>query len=109
MRIVPSLDGLVNEEWITNKTRYSYDSLSIQRLNTPRISFNNKFIIISWAIASYYYINMLFLNKFKYIQVICGPFLDLESAWSLKEFFNSFGCSNINYFENSSLFSIFES
>jgi hypothetical protein len=23
MRIVPSLDGLINEEWITNKTRFS--------------------------------------------------------------------------------------
>lgn len=47
MRILPSLDGFINDEWITNKTRFSYDSLNIQRLSYPKISLNNKFIIIS--------------------------------------------------------------
>lgn len=106
MRVLPSLDGFINEEWITNKTRFSYDSLNIQRLNFPRISYYNKFIAISWGLALYCYIKILCRHKFHYIQVICGPFIDLESSWSLKEFFNSFGCANINYFENSSFYFI---
>ena len=108
MRIVPSLDGLINEEWITNKTRYSYDSLSIQRIYKPKISFNFKFIIISWAIAFNFYIHNINKLKFNYIQAFCGPFFDLHSSFYIKKFFNSFGCSNITYFENSSLHTIFD-
>lgn len=47
MRVLPSLDRLTNGEWITNNTRYFYDSLNIQRLHYPKIAFNNKFIIVS--------------------------------------------------------------
>jgi NADH-quinone oxidoreductase subunit G len=103
MRILPSLDGLTNDEWITNKARFSYDSLNIQRLNYPKIAFNNKFIIISWSIAIYYYLNYIHKFKYNYIQAIYGPFFDLDSSSSLKKFFNSFGCCNIDYFENSTI------
>lgn len=34
------------------------------------------------------------MNSFN---IICGPFLDLESVYLTKSFFNSIGCSNINY------------
>lgn len=101
MRILPSLDGLTNDEWITNKTRFSYDSLNIQRLNFPKISFNNKFIIISWSIALYFYLKNIYKFKKSYLQSIVGPFFDLEAASSLKQFFTSFGCCNYNYYENS--------
>lgn len=108
MRILPSLDGLVNEEWITNKTRYSYDSLSIQRIFNPKISFNSKFVAISWAIAFNFYINKIYKLKFNYIQAFCGPFFDLNSSFYIKKFFNSFGCANITYYENSSLYPLFD-
>lgn len=102
MRILPSLDGFINDEWITNKTRFSYDSLNIQRLSYPKISLNNKFIIISWSLAIYFYLNNIYKFRFNFLKVICGPFFDLDSSLNLKKFFNSFGCSNINYFECSS-------
>jgi len=40
------------------------------------------------------------LHRRKFIQAICGPFLDLETSFSLKGFFLSFGCSNFNYYES---------
>jgi len=42
-RIVPNLDENINEEWMTNKARYSYDALNIQRLYYPQISKAGKF------------------------------------------------------------------
>lgn len=42
----------------------------------------------------------MFLYKNLSIQVISGPFIDLESSLSLRGFFFSFGCNNINYYEN---------
>jgi len=47
VRILPRLEESVNEEWITNKSRYIYDSISIQRLNYPKLKYNLKFFVIS--------------------------------------------------------------
>jgi NADH dehydrogenase/NADH:ubiquinone oxidoreductase subunit G len=102
MRVVPCLDEITNEEWITNKTRFSFDSLNIQRLQYPKYSLFRKFFTISWKNAINIYLKYLNIFKFKYIQLICGPFVELELVISLKGFFNSIGCSNLNYFENNS-------
>jgi len=47
MRVIPLLDEDVNEEWISNKARFSYDSLSLQRLSYPKVRFNNQLFVIS--------------------------------------------------------------
>jgi len=47
VRIVPLLDEAVNEEWITNKVRFCYDFLNLQRNLYPRVKINLKFIFIS--------------------------------------------------------------
>uniref|UniRef100_A0A1B0F950 NADH-ubiquinone oxidoreductase 75 kDa subunit, mitochondrial n=1 Tax=Glossina morsitans morsitans TaxID=37546 RepID=A0A1B0F950_GLOMM len=35
MRILPRLSEEVNEEWISDKTRFAYDGLKVQRLDRP--------------------------------------------------------------------------
>jgi NADH dehydrogenase/NADH:ubiquinone oxidoreductase subunit G len=37
MRILPRLNEEVNEEWISDKTRFAYDGLKRQRLTHPMI------------------------------------------------------------------------
>ena len=37
MRVVPRLHEAVNEEWISDKARFSYDGLNRQRLDTPMV------------------------------------------------------------------------
>ncbi|GFQ78779.1 NADH-quinone oxidoreductase subunit G [Trichonephila clavata] len=37
MRILPRLSEEVNEEWISDKTRFAYDGLKVQRLDRPYI------------------------------------------------------------------------
>jgi NADH-quinone oxidoreductase subunit G len=106
MRVVPNLDGTTNEEWITNKARFSFDSLNIQRINNPKISYNLKFIIISWSMAIPLYLYKLYNIRYGYIQAFCGPFFDLLGSCYIKKFFNNFGCSNINFYDNSSSYSI---
>ena len=41
-RILPRLNNDINEEWISDKTRYSCDGLLKQRLDVPFIKKNNK-------------------------------------------------------------------
>lgn len=99
IRILPSLDEFY-DEWITNKARFVYDSFNIQRLKNPKLSINNKFIIISWKYALYIYIYMLYVKSEDYIYILCGPYMSLDLAYNLKYFFNSLGCSNIFYYDN---------
>ena len=47
-RILPRLNNEINEEWISDKTRYSCDGLLKQRLDTPYIKKNNKLVKSSW-------------------------------------------------------------
>jgi NADH-quinone oxidoreductase subunit G len=99
VRILPLLNESINEEWITNKTRFSYDSLYINRVNYPKFKLINKLIVISWDFAIYlfYYFLKKIINKKSNIVASIGNFSDLQVTLSLKNFFNSFGCSNIFY------------
>jgi NADH dehydrogenase/NADH:ubiquinone oxidoreductase subunit G len=38
VRVLPAVNNILNEEWITNKIRFFYDSLYLQRLLFPMIS-----------------------------------------------------------------------
>jgi NADH dehydrogenase (ubiquinone) Fe-S protein 1 len=35
MRVIPRLNEEINEEWISDKTRFSYDGLKRQRITEP--------------------------------------------------------------------------
>jgi len=99
VRILPLLNEALNEEWITNKARFSYDSLLVNRINYPKLNLYNKYIVISWDFATlifFYFIKSSILNKNNIISSI-GYFSDLQTSLSLKTFFNMFGCSNILY------------
>ena len=44
MRILPSLNEEINEEWLSDKARFCYDGLKYQRLDKSYIRRNNKLI-----------------------------------------------------------------
>jgi len=51
LRILPRTNDNLNEVWITDKARFSYDGLSSQRLNTPlyRAQRSESFSRVSWS------------------------------------------------------------
>ena len=99
VRILPLLNENINEEWITNKTRFSYDSLLINRINYPKLNLLNKYIVISWDFATVIFFKYLKNTIYKQNDLFSsiGYFTDLQTSLSLKTFFNIFGCSNILY------------
>lgn len=99
VRVLPLLNETLNEEWITNKARFSYDSLLVNRINYPKLNLFNKYIVISWDFATtifFYFFKQSIINKNNIVSSI-GYFSDLQTSLSLKTFFNMFGCSNILY------------
>lgn len=97
IRIIPTLMESINEDWITNKTRYAFDSLNIQRILTPKIRIHGQLVNCNWATALELVSNKLFTGEWYNVQAICGNYIDLSIASYAKKFFNSFGCNNIVY------------
>jgi NADH-quinone oxidoreductase subunit G len=98
-RIVPSLDEFY-DEWITNKIRFVYDSFINQRLYYPKLKLYSKFIVITWKLAIFLFLDLLYNKSKNFIEIYCNSFLSLELSLTLKSFFNSFGCSNFNYLQD---------
>ena len=95
-RILPIINEDINEEWISDKTRYACDGLLHQRLDTPFIKYNGKFEKASW-IEVYKIIKSKLENISK--EKICGFVGDLtnmETSYIFKEFFDRTLSSN-NY------------
>ena len=87
-RVLPIINEDINEEWISDKTRYACDGLLNQRLDTPFIKYNGKFEKASWD-EVYKIIKSKFENTTK--DKICGFVGDLtnmESGYIFKEFFD---------------------
>jgi NADH-quinone oxidoreductase subunit G len=51
MRIMPRTNDLVNEEWISDKTRFIWDGLKAQRLDRPYVRVDGKLQPASWGEA----------------------------------------------------------
>ena len=85
-RILPTINEDINEEWISDKTRYACDGLLNQRLDTPYIKYNNKFEKASWE-----EVNKIIKSKIENTSKdkICGFVGDLtnmETSFIFKEF-----------------------
>ena len=105
-RILPRINEDINEEWISDKTRYACDGLKNQRLDTPYIRDGNKFNKISWAEA-YKTLKLKLENSSPdKISCITGDLTNMETAYAAKELFSKVFKSNLfesrtdNYFVN---------
>ena len=88
MRILPRNHDGVNEEWISDKTRFIWDGLRRQRLDTPYIRENGKLRKADWpeALAT-----AAAAMKGKKVAGLVGDLASVEAAYSLKTLVESLG------------------
>lgn len=96
MRIMPSLNEEINAEWISDKTRFVWDGLKLQRLNKPMLKRKGKLVR-----SNFEEVNKLICDKLKKtdpakIGAIAGNLSDVESMFLLKRLFNRLGSNNID-------------
>ncbi|MBX3447016.1 MAG: NADH-quinone oxidoreductase subunit NuoG [Parvibaculaceae bacterium] len=96
MRILPRLNDDVNEEWISDKTRFVWDGLKTQRLDTPYIKENGKLRPASWDEAFAAIAAKLNGAKPESIAAIAGDLACAESMKALKDLFAALGSKNID-------------
>ncbi|CAL0334813.1 unnamed protein product [Lupinus luteus] len=96
MRILPRLNEDINEEWISDKTRFCYDGLKRQRLNDPMIrDRDGRFKAVSWRDALAVVAEIAHGVKPDEIVGISGKLSDAESMIALKDFINRLGSNNV--------------
>ena len=85
-RVLPIINEDINEEWISDKTRYACDGLLSQRLDTPYIKYNNKFEKASWD-EVFKIIKSKIQNTDKdKIAGFVGDLTNMEASYIFKEF-----------------------
>jgi len=82
MRIVPRNHDGVNEEWISDKTRFIWDGLRRQRLDTPYIRKNGKLNKATWSEA---FAAIKTASQGKKIAAIAGDLASTEAMYALKD------------------------
>lgn len=94
MRILPRLNESINEDWITDKTRFFYDGLKVQKLQTPFIKLKNNFIMCSWSSVFLWLSLKLLKNNSLELNGIISNLSDSETIITLKDFLTLKGSSN---------------
>lgn len=82
MRILPQACEAINEEWISDKTRFSYDGLKYQRLDTPMLHDNGKFKKVDYSTAIKAFAKIL--EESEDITMIAGKLTDVETMFAAK-------------------------
>ncbi len=96
MRILPRLNDDVNEEWISDKTRYACDGLSKARLDQPYVKLDGKLTPANWAEAFNAVADALKGANGSDVAAITGDMADMESMFALKGLLASMSSDRID-------------
>ncbi len=98
-RILPRLNNDINEEWISDKTRYSCDGLLKQRLDVPYIKKNNKLQKSTWDEVISILVEKIKKIDSNEIGGHIGDMVNLENSLSFKKFFSALKSDNLEFRE----------
>jgi NADH-quinone oxidoreductase subunit G len=98
LRALPRLKEDINEEWLTDKSRYAVDGLSRRRLDKPFVRQDKagKLTPVAWDEALKAVAAKVKATDVKRIGVIAGDLTDAETMKAAKDLFYSLGVTNLD-------------
>ncbi len=96
LRILPRINDEINDEWMADKSRYSFDGLKRRRLDRPWIRKDGKLVQATWPDAFAAIAGRLRGVDGKRIGAIAGDLCDAESMMALKDLMASLGSQNLD-------------
>ena len=96
MRILPRQNDDVNEEWISDKTRFVWDGLKSQRLDQPYIRENGKLRPAAWNEALALVASKLKAAGPEKSAALIGDLNAVEEIFALKELMSALGVKNVD-------------
>ncbi len=91
MRILPRVNNEINEDWISDKIRFSYDAFRRQRLYYPMVRQGSNFVKVSWKkifllLKAFLTFRLKPKTTFNMLKAYVGEFLDLETLYLIRKF-----------------------
>ncbi len=96
MRILPRVNDLVNEEWISDKTRQIVDGLKTQRLDRPYIRESGRLRAASWQEALAAVAAKTKATPASRIGALVGDLAAVEESFALKLLAEQLGTPNLD-------------
>ncbi|MHB0953684.1 MAG: NADH-quinone oxidoreductase subunit NuoG [Allorhizobium sp.] len=96
MRILPRVNEAINEEWISDKTRYIWDGLKTQRLDRPYVRRDGRLQPATWAEAFAAIKAAVSATSGSKIGAIAGDLASVEEMYALKELMTALGSANLD-------------
>jgi NADH-quinone oxidoreductase subunit G len=96
MRVLPRINEDINEEWISDKTRFACDGLRRQRLDRPYVREAGKLKPVTWREAFAAIAHGVEGIKGSQMAAIAGDLVDCESMIALKDLMTALGSPNID-------------
>ena len=87
-RILPRINEDINEEWISDKTRFACDGIKNQRLDTPYLKTKNGLKKTSWEEANSAIVKKINETSSDKTAGFTGDLTNMETLYVAKEFFN---------------------
>ncbi|WP_292064595.1 NADH-quinone oxidoreductase subunit NuoG [Brevundimonas sp. UBA7664] len=94
MRILPRVNEGINEEWLSDVSRYAVDGLQARRLDQPYVRENGKLRPATWDEALGVVAEKLTAASADRIGVIAGDLQDAESMKAALDLFRALGSAN---------------
>ncbi len=96
MRVMPRLHEDINEEWISDKSRFIWDGLRSQRLDQPYVRKGGKLEPASWQEAFAAIAKAVSGTKPEKMAAIAGDLSAAEDMFALKGLMDNLGVANID-------------
>jgi NADH-quinone oxidoreductase subunit G len=96
LRVLPRLNEAVNEEWISDKTRFAIDGLVRRRLDRPYIRRDGRLQEAEWAEALELVAKRIGAVPGERIAALAGDLCDAEAMYALKELMTGLGAPSLD-------------
>ncbi|MBO0663791.1 NADH-quinone oxidoreductase subunit NuoG [Jiella sp. MQZ9-1] len=96
LRILPRVNEAVNEEWISDKTRFIWDGLRTQRLDKPYVRRDGRLQPASWQEAFAAIKEKLAGTAPEKIGAVAGDLAAVEEMWALKGLIGLLGSTSLD-------------
>lgn len=96
MRVMPRVNESINEEWISDKSRFIWDGLKTQRLDKPYIRRDGRLQPANWTEAFASVSAAISATNGSKIGAIAGDLASVEEMFALKELLVSLGSANFD-------------
>ncbi|MBA4776390.1 MAG: NADH-quinone oxidoreductase subunit G [Rhizobiales bacterium] len=96
MRVMPRVNEAINEEWISDKSRFIWDGLKTQRLDRPYVRKDGRLQPATWGEAFGAIKNAVAATSGSKIGAIAGDLSSVEEMFALKSLLASLGSANVD-------------